>query len=102
MRSDHESLVSLSELARMAGVSVATASNWRRHDDFPASNTVDGKEYFDLHRLVEWLARRRIAKSDLQPGEPAGTTYADRIKRDRRFKSPVEDGAKRRRLFSQA
>ncbi|MBH0779343.1 N-6 DNA methylase [Nocardia bovistercoris] len=49
--------VSASEISRLAGVTRATVSNWRRrHDDFPAA--VGGSEnrpVFDLNEVREWL-----------------------------------------------
>lgn len=54
--------VSAAEISRLAGVTRATVSNWRRrHDDFP--DPVAGNEsrpLFDLHAVQEWLASHGI------------------------------------------
>ncbi|MBL1079903.1 N-6 DNA methylase [Nocardia sp. 2] len=53
------STVSAAEISRLAGVTRATVSNWRRrHADFPKA--VDGsneaRPLFDLHEVQEWLS----------------------------------------------
>ncbi len=52
------SKVSAAEISRLAGVTRATVSNWRRrHDDFPKA--IDGTEtrpVFDLHAVQAWMA----------------------------------------------
>ncbi|MDN2495163.1 SAM-dependent methyltransferase [Nocardia nova] len=54
--------MSAAEISRLAGVTRATVSNWRRrHDDFP--DPVAGNEsrpLFDLHAVQEWLASHGI------------------------------------------
>lgn len=56
------SKVSAAEISRLAGVTRATVSNWRRrHDDFPAP--IAGSEtrpLFDLHAVRKWLAEHNI------------------------------------------
>ncbi|WP_306359213.1 N-6 DNA methylase [Nocardia sp. CC227C] len=52
-----ESVVSAAEIARLAGVTRATVSNWRRrHADFPAPiGGTEARPAFDLHQVREWL-----------------------------------------------
>lgn len=77
-----EARVSMTELARLADVSVAAVSNWRRrHSDFPSSHSVLGQELFRLADVVDWLNRRKIARKDLKDGEPPGMTYGVRLLR---------------------
>ncbi|NKY44281.1 N-6 DNA methylase [Nocardia cerradoensis] len=56
------SKVSAAEISRLAGVTRATVSNWRRrHDDFP--DPIAGNEtrpLFDLHAVRKWLAEHNI------------------------------------------
>lgn len=65
------STVSAAEISRLAGVTRATVSNWRRrHTDFPKS--VAGKEArpeFDLHEVQQWLAEHGIAASEAPAAE---------------------------------
>lgn len=52
-------LISMSEIAELAGVRRPVVSNWRRrHPDFPAP-VADGhsKRLFDAEQVVDWLAR---------------------------------------------
>ncbi|MFF9220701.1 N-6 DNA methylase [Streptomyces viridosporus] len=48
------------EISRIAGVTRATVSNWRRrHDDFPApSGGTDSSPLYDLEEVRAWLASR--------------------------------------------
>ncbi|MET7767454.1 N-6 DNA methylase [Nocardia sp. NPDC005366] len=54
--------VSAAEVSRLAGVTRATVSNWRRrHADFP--KTIGGSEarpLFDLHQIQQWLAEHGV------------------------------------------
>ncbi|WP_198163887.1 N-6 DNA methylase [Nocardia violaceofusca] len=56
------SKVSAAEISRLAGVTRATVSNWRRrHDDFP--DPIAGSEtrpLFDLHAVRQWLVEHNI------------------------------------------
>lgn len=61
--------VSAADISRLAGVTRATVSNWRRrHADFPpAIGGSEARPLFDLSRVQEWLAGRGIEVSE----EPA-------------------------------
>ncbi|MEV5650201.1 N-6 DNA methylase [Nocardia sp. NPDC052254] len=52
------SKVSAAEISRLAGVTRATVSNWRRrHDDFPrAIAGTETRPVFDLHAVQAWMA----------------------------------------------
>lgn len=52
------STVSAAEISRLAGVTRATVSNWRRrHADFPKSiGGSEARPQFDLHEVQKWLA----------------------------------------------
>jgi SAM-dependent methyltransferase len=52
--------VTAAEISRIAGVTRATVSNWRRrHDDFPApSGGTDSSPLYDLESVRSWLASR--------------------------------------------
>ncbi|MFC9289867.1 N-6 DNA methylase [Streptomyces sp. NPDC057052] len=52
--------VTAAEISRIAGVTRATVSNWRRrHDDFPApSGGTDSSPLYDLEEVRSWLASR--------------------------------------------
>ncbi|MFF4760859.1 N-6 DNA methylase [Streptomyces sp. NPDC001292] len=52
--------VTAAEISRIAGVTRATVSNWRRrHDDFPApSGGTDSSPLYDLEEVRAWLASR--------------------------------------------
>lgn len=56
--SDTVPTVAAAEIARLAGVTRATVSNWRRrHPDFPAPGTggTEARPLFDLAQVQEWL-----------------------------------------------
>ncbi|WP_063127641.1 N-6 DNA methylase [Nocardia fusca] len=55
-------MVSAAELSRLAGVTRATVSNWRRrHDDFPkAVGGSDARPLFDLAEVQAWLSGHGI------------------------------------------
>ncbi|WP_093656788.1 N-6 DNA methylase [Streptomyces radiopugnans] len=76
------------EISRIAGVTRATVSNWRRrHDDFPApSGGTDSSPLYDLEEVRAWLASRgqRTAatpsgelRTTLRLREPAGAGTSD-------------------------
>ncbi|SNY86081.1 N-6 DNA Methylase [Nocardia amikacinitolerans] len=58
--------VSAAEISRLAGVTRATVSNWRRrHDDFPqAIAGTDARPLFDLHQVQGWLSEHGVEVSD--------------------------------------
>ncbi|MFC8074647.1 N-6 DNA methylase [Streptomyces sp. NPDC057307] len=77
-----EPLVSGSEIARLAGVTRAAVSNWRRrYDDFPApAGGSAGSPLFALSEVQEWLGRQRKGQ-DISPGvrlwQALRAAYAD-------------------------
>ncbi|APU15232.1 N-6 DNA methylase [Actinoalloteichus fjordicus] len=73
----------LTDIAKLAGVGVSAASNWRkRHADFPRPTVTAGQELFSLIEIARWLDQRRIARNGLRSDETPGTTYGDRFKRN--------------------
>src|SRR5690606_22685201 len=54
--------VSASEISRLAGVTRATVSNWRRrYDDFPrAVAGTDTRPLFDLGQVQSWLTEHGV------------------------------------------
>lgn len=85
-RSAAEPLVSGAEIARMAGVTRAAVSNWRRrHDDFPAP--AGGAANSPLFRLADvrtWLARQhkgQEASGEVQLWQLLRGAYGDDIVR---------------------
>ncbi|MFC8971725.1 N-6 DNA methylase [[Kitasatospora] papulosa] len=67
--------VTAAEISRIAGVTRATVSNWRRrHDDFPApSGGTDSSPLYDLVHVQKWLGARGHA-STADPAEELRTT----------------------------
>ncbi|WP_405696260.1 N-6 DNA methylase [Streptomyces sp. NBC_01185] len=67
--------VTAAEISRIAGVTRATVSNWRRrHDDFPApSGGTDSSPLYDLVDVRKWLGTRGHA-STADPAEELRTT----------------------------
>jgi hypothetical protein len=62
-------LVTLAEIARIAGVGRAAVSNWRRrHDDFPLPvGGTDTSPQFSLPQVEEWLKRENKLRTGLNP-----------------------------------
>ncbi|MFF3891134.1 N-6 DNA methylase [Streptomyces sp. NPDC001914] len=58
--SESSAQVTAAEISRIAGVTRATVSNWRRrHDDFPSpSGGTDSSPLYDLQAVRAWLASR--------------------------------------------
>lgn len=80
----------LTDIAKLAGVGVSAASNWRkRHTDFPSPVVVAGQELFSLTEVARWLDQRKIPRNGLQPEETPGTTYGDRFRRNSGAPVPV-------------
>lgn len=78
-----EARVSMTDLARLADVSIAAVSNWRRrHSDFPSPHRVSGQELFCIADVAAWLGHRKIAQNDLKDGEQPGVTYGARFLRN--------------------
>ncbi|MGW0823263.1 N-6 DNA methylase [Streptomyces sp. NPDC002845] len=67
--------VTAAEISRIAGVTRATVSNWRRrHDDFPPpSGGTDSSPLYDLEAVRSWLASRGHS-SAASPSEELRTT----------------------------
>ncbi|MFJ8357836.1 N-6 DNA methylase [Streptomyces sp. NPDC093984] len=67
--------VTAAEISRIAGVTRATVSNWRRrHEDFPApSGGTDSSPLYDLDSVRAWLASRGHT-SAASPSEELRTT----------------------------
>jgi SAM-dependent methyltransferase len=67
--------VTAAEISRIAGVTRATVSNWRRrHDDFPSpSGGTDSSPLYDLEEVRVWLSSRGQA-SAASPSEELRTT----------------------------
>ena len=65
------STVSAAELSRLAGVTRATVSNWRRrHSDFPkAVGGSDARPQFDLAAVRAWLAHHNIEPAESPTAE---------------------------------
>jgi type I restriction enzyme M protein len=73
--------VSMSEIARLLGLTLPAVSNWRRrHPSFPVSVEDNGLELFPAQEIASWLDGRKISKKDLEPDELPGTTYGTRFR----------------------
>jgi type I restriction enzyme M protein len=79
--SDSAITVSQARVARLAGVTRAAVTQWRkRHADYPAPVDGDG-DRFDLDDVIGWLDRRPIPAGSRAPHEGANATYGDRVRR---------------------
>ena len=61
-------LITMSQIASLAGVRPSAVSNWRtRHEDFPqpAEIAPGGRDLFQLSEIDEWL--RRNDRGSAQP-----------------------------------
>ncbi|XKK37677.1 SAM-dependent methyltransferase [Nocardiopsis sp. ARC36] len=84
MDESRPTLVSRAQLARYAGVSRAAVTNWaKRGPDFPQP-AEPGRDLFDLDEVTAWLSSRAVPAKARHPHEPAGTTYADRVRANSR------------------
>ncbi|HEY3751438.1 MAG TPA: N-6 DNA methylase [Pseudonocardiaceae bacterium] len=73
--------VSMSDVARLLGITLSAVSNWRRrHPSFPSAEEVNGQELFWSQEIADWLDDRKISKRDLKPSELPGTTYGTRFR----------------------
>ncbi|MBQ0995037.1 N-6 DNA methylase [Streptomyces sp. RK62] len=74
------------EISRIAGVTRATVSNWRRrHDDFPApSGGTDSSPLYDLEEVRAWLASR---------GQHTAATPSGELRTTLRLREPAGAGA---------
>ncbi|MEU3567677.1 N-6 DNA methylase [Kitasatospora sp. NPDC036755] len=75
-------LVTSAEIARLAGVTRAAVSNWRRrYDDFPAAAAGSGSSpLFDWPAVQEWLRRRdrhQEVSLEVQVWQALRTAYGD-------------------------
>ncbi|WP_078591932.1 N-6 DNA methylase [Streptomyces megasporus] len=73
------------EISRIAGVTRATVSNWRRrHDDFPApSGGTDSSPLYDLEEVRAWLASR---------GQRTAATPSGELRTTLRLREPAAAG----------
>lgn len=77
-----DDLLTLSEIARAAGVTLAAVSNWRRrYDSFPEPYVATGNR-FSTEQIAAWLDRREIAVNNLTGDESPGTSYGTRFRRN--------------------
>ncbi|WP_225994528.1 N-6 DNA methylase [Streptomyces sp. SS1-1] len=78
--------VTAAEISRIAGVTRATVSNWRRrHDDFPApSGGTDSSPLYDLEEVRAWLASR---------GQHTAATPSGELRTTLRLREPAGAGA---------
>jgi type I restriction enzyme M protein len=75
--------LALTDIAKLAGVGISAASNWRkRHANFPRPTMVSGQELFVTDEVARWLGQRKVARDSLRPDEAPGTTYGDRFIRN--------------------
>ncbi|MFD3821432.1 N-6 DNA methylase [Streptomyces sp. NPDC058625] len=76
-------LLSRAELATLAGVMRPAVTNWqRRYKDYPEPVRTGEAELFSLRAVLRWLDSRQIPARARASDEPAGFTYADRIRRN--------------------
>lgn len=77
-------LVTMTDIARLAEVTVPAVSNWRRrHETFPRSELQNGQALFAAAEVARWLDGREVAKGDLKASEFPGITYGDRFRRNK-------------------
>ncbi|MFE2043768.1 N-6 DNA methylase [Streptomyces sp. NPDC059477] len=71
MKQQASALVTAADISRLAGVTRATVSNWRRrHPDFPApSGGTDTSPTYDLNAVRAWLATRGQLPEDTPADE---------------------------------
>ncbi|MFK0190461.1 N-6 DNA methylase [Kitasatospora sp. NPDC090308] len=78
-----DSLLRRSRIAALAGVSRPTVTAWgKQYRDFPSPRRSGGQEYFRLSDILDWLDGRTVPSNRLVGGEPVGTTYGDRVRRN--------------------
>lgn len=78
--------ITAADIARVAQVSAAAVSNWRRRHrgTFPLPERHDNRESFTVAEVATWLDHRRIPANDLKEGEPPGITYGARFRKNMR------------------
>lgn len=80
-----DTLVSAAEIARLAGVTRAAVSNWRkRHTDFPAAVSGERHALFALPEVRAWLDRQRKANDvsgEVRAWQALRSTYGDDLMR---------------------
>ncbi|WP_426367183.1 N-6 DNA methylase [Streptomyces sp. E-08] len=78
--------VTAAEISRIAGVTRATVSNWRRrHDDFPSpSGGTESSPLYDLETIRTWLAAR---------GHTSAANPAEELRTTLRLHAQRSDGA---------
>jgi type I restriction enzyme M protein len=73
--------ITAADIARIAQVSAAAVSNWRRRHrgTFPLPERHDNRESFTVAEVAAWLDHRKIPANDLKEGELPGITYGMRF-----------------------
>jgi predicted DNA-binding transcriptional regulator AlpA len=91
-------VVTLAEIARIAGVGRAAVSNWRRrHDTFPSPvSGTDSSPHFSLEQIEEWLREHNKLKSSTGSLERLWPAYEALGDRDRMGRVIAEFGARLR------
>jgi type I restriction enzyme M protein len=78
-----DAFVSLAAIARAAEVRPAAVSMWRhRGQGFPAPERIEGQDLFSTTAVAQFLDGRRIPRNTRKEGEPVGTTYGERFRRN--------------------
>jgi hypothetical protein len=73
-------LISLGDIAAIAGVSPSAVSNWRRrHDDFPASRGSGGAPSFSAAEIERWLLEHEKVSQRIGPAQLLWS-MADRLR----------------------
>ncbi|MEU0395794.1 N-6 DNA methylase [Streptomyces sp. NPDC006208] len=93
-----ETLVTAAEIARLAGVTRAAVSNWRRrHDDFPSPKTGStSSPLFSLHEARAWLDKQRKGQEmspEVRLWEQLRTLHGDNMIRGLTMVAEVLAGA---------
>ncbi|MEU8649397.1 N-6 DNA methylase [Streptomyces sp. NPDC048737] len=87
-------LLSRAELAELAGVMRPAVTNWqRRYEDYPEPVRTGETELFSLRAVLRWLDSRQIPSRARASDEPAGFTYADRMRRNLVASDDARQGA---------
>ncbi|MFD6324214.1 helix-turn-helix transcriptional regulator [Streptomyces sp. NPDC058442] len=75
-RGRDDQLISLAQVANLAGVTRAAVSNWRRRHDFPAPAMAAGRTVWVVRAEAEhWLATQRRQPSS-SPAKPSSSRAA--------------------------
>lgn len=91
--SELDGLVSMAAIARAAEVRPATVSMWRhRRQGFPEPERIGGQDLFSTTPVAQFLDSRRIPRNTRKEGEPVGTTYGERFRRNLGLPDPLVQG----------